>query len=959
VAVTRTTSAGFVGRTGELAALDGALERARGGAPVVALLGGEAGIGKTRLLEEFCQRAYASGARVLRGASIAAAEAGLPYAPVVQVLRCMPVDTLGGLPDAVRAELAVLLPELAGDVARDSDDLSRTRLFGSVLLALEELGREAPVVWAMEDFHWADRSTQDLVSFLVAGVSSAAVLFVLTFRPDEVAERAAVRDVLGDLQRPASTVRIDVRPLSREETAAQIGAIAGAAPESDFVDRVFRGSEGNPFFTEELVVGGGALAPEARLRGILLARFDDLSDDARALLRVAAAVGRSVDHDLLSELARMPAPALDAALREALAARVLVSDADGYAFRHALLHEAIERELLPGEGPRLHARIAEILARRGPASAAELAEVARHLELARDAPGALRASVAAGLAADAVPAPADALVHYERALALWDAVPDAGAVADIARARLLELAGEANWLGAGDAARAAALFREALDGLGDDDRLKRADLTSRLAQCAWEMSASGELALHEQALAMLPGKPSLIAARVHARHALALMFASQFGAGAEEARRAVAMAHEVGALAEEADASITLFTCLGARDGVEDALEIIRDSKAVVLASRHPRAIQRWVHNAMFVLSSWSRYEAGLQAYRDAYGLLHQAGVGRHGLLCTDAAAASVLGILGRLEEAESLIGHERAALNADSIPAHMELAVIHLMAGEWAECGGDLDAIGDPTAMEAHYALPILTCRAALALWEGRNDDALADVAAAEPLLTLEDPCPVAQFLAVAVRAHVEAGNAAEADRLLAHCEAILAASPPQPAPVVGARLARAERSRLERRPDPEVWREVAEGWEALGHAYDGLYARWREAQALAALGGRYHRRIAEIVTTALPAGEGARMQRLVAELRELARRTGVSTGEDGEAQTLSELTQREREVLRLVCAGRTNRGIAEELFITNKTAEHHVSNILLKLGVSSRGEAAAAAHAAGFTAVEPDPVA
>ena len=140
-----------------------------------------------------------------------------------------------------------------------------------------------------------------------------------------------------------------------------------------------------------------------------------------------------------------------------------------------------------------------------------------------------------------------------------------------------------------------------------------------------------------------------------------------------------------------------------------------------------------------------------------------------------------------------------------------------------------------------------------------------------------------------------------------------------------------------------------MAEDWEAIGLVFWGLYARLRQAQALASLGGRRHRQIATLVTTALATADASGMQGLATELRALAERAGVPVG-GGDPQPLPELTDRERGVLRLFAAGRTNRQIAEELFISNKTASTHVSNILLKLGVASRGEAAAAAYAAGL---------
>jgi DNA-binding CsgD family transcriptional regulator/tetratricopeptide (TPR) repeat protein len=566
--------------------------------------------------------------------------------------------------------------------------------------------------------------------------------------------------------------------------------------------------------------------------------------------------------------------------------------------------------------------------------------------------------VLAGIAADGIPAPAEAVVHYERALALWPQVPDPATVAGIAPAELLERAGEATWLGAADAERASALFADALEALDGDDRLKRADLISRQAQCSFEkhVRVGPTLPLHEQALAMLPAEPSLIKARVLARHATAFMFASRFAAGAAQAREAVAVARAAGALVEEADASVTLFVCLACSGDHEEAIGLIDPTRELVEASCHPRPLQRWVVNALYVLQTWSRYDEALEVCEEASGMLQRAGLGRIGQMCTDSAIASVLGVVGRLGEAEALIGHERSVLNAESLPIHFELALIHLMAGELTEAAGDLDALGDPAGIEAAEAIQIYAFRALIALWEGRVGDAAAAIAAAEPRLPAENPYVVAQFLSVAVRVQVEAGSADGADRVLQHCEAILAAGPPcPPAALAGVQLAHAERSRLERRPDPECWRAVAEGWEALGHVYEGIYARWREAQAFAALGGRNHRRIADVVTNALTAAEGAGMQRLAAELRELARRTGVRIGEEDAPQVFRDLTQREREVMGLICAGRTNRQIAEELFITTKTAGTHVSSILLKLGVPSRGAAAAAAHSAGFVTREP----
>lgn len=959
----RLISPGFIARAPELAALESALDSARGGGPVVALVAGEAGIGKSRLLDEFSSRAFASGARVLRGSSSIASRSGLPFAPIVQALRSAPPDTIAALPESIREELAVLLPELASAGAPDESprhgEAASTRLFGAVLLLLEQLGSDAPLVVMVEDVHWMDPSSQDLLAFLASGVSPTAMLFVLSFRPDELGERPAPRLLVADLQRAARTVRVDVQPLSRSDTAAQIGAIAGEVPDLEAVDRIFGRSEGNPFFTEELVAADrDGLDQPAHVRDLLLMRFDHLGEPARAVVRVAAAVGRSVDHQLLAAIAATPEDRLEEAIREALAAHVLVLDegGEGYTFRHALLHETIARELLPGERTRLHAQIAALLSERdGEAGATRLAEIARHLELAHDLPGALRASVAAALAADAVSAAADALVHYDRALDLWEKVPEAETVAAIPVAELLQRAGEASWLGAGDPQGAARRFERAREALDPGDVLGRADLTSRLALCAWEAGGSvrDEGKLHEQALAMLPDEPTEIGARVLARQASYLMVAGELEAGALTARRAMAMAQETGSLRDEADAAVTLFSCLGLGAHPDEALELIQSSRGLVIESRSPRILQRWVSNAMAVLHNWSRYEEALALGREGLELLPRHGLGRHAQLCALGTMAGLLTTVGRIAEAEELIGRERAKVTADSIAAHIELANINRVAGEWAEARGVLDRLGDPTAMDAHYAIPILCCRAEIAVWEGGLDEAGAAVAAAEPLLPPEDFLSRSRFLAVAMRVQAERSDRAEADRLIEHLETFLGSAAVLPPSVLAnAQLARAERSRLAGRPDPAPWSATAETWDALGHPYEATYSRLREAQSLAATGGRTQRRIAAVVRPALATADGAGFQQLSAELRDVARRSGVALAEPREPGAFGELTEREREVLRLVSAGRTNPQIAEELFISGKTASSHVSSILFKLGVSSRGEASAVAHESGFMA-------
>src|SRR5262245_4984472 len=302
MAVAPTDGAALIGRSDDLAALEGALEQACGGDPVTVLVAGEAGMGKTRLIQAFSERASARGARVLMGACVDLGESALPYAAVADALRGAPLDALAELPPALTAELAALVPEVAtGDEPRES---TQGRLFAAVLRLLEQLGRHEPVVLILEDVHWADPSTGDLLRVLVRGLRQSAVVLVLTHRTDEVPRDHPVRALIADLQRAPRVHARALRPLTRRETGSQLAALSGAPVEAVLADAIHARSEGNPLFSEELLATGAAPdAVPASLGDALLARLDRLAPEAQTVARVAGAVGRQVDHGLLSEIA--------------------------------------------------------------------------------------------------------------------------------------------------------------------------------------------------------------------------------------------------------------------------------------------------------------------------------------------------------------------------------------------------------------------------------------------------------------------------------------------------------------------------------------------------------------------------------------------------------------------------------------------------------------------------------
>ena len=475
----------FVGRTEELALLLDLLARAAAGESLVALVGGEAGVGKTRLADQLAICAHEQGVRVLRGGCVPLGEEGVPFAPVIEALRGLAGELdpaeLEKVAGPGHAELGRLLPDLAwsGTVAAGTDaaSASQGRLFELLLGVVERLAASAPLLLVMEDLHWADRSTRDLVAFLAAYLRSGPVLLVLTFRSDELHRLHPLRRLLAELARNRRVERLELRRFTRGELTEQLAGLLGADPSAGLVEEVYARSEGNPFFTEELVLAGdsagaSALQPASTaalppsLQELLLTRVVRLGRGTQELLRVTAAAGPGAAQPLLAAVAGMAEAELLESLREAVDQQVLLPepDGDGYVFRHALVAEAVYGELLPGERVQLHTALAAALEagpEAGDAPATRAARIAHHWSAAGDQPRALGASVAAATTAEQVYAFAEAQLQLERALALWGRVPDAEERAGMDRVSLLSRCAEAAY-SAGENVRAAQLVRQAL-----------------------------------------------------------------------------------------------------------------------------------------------------------------------------------------------------------------------------------------------------------------------------------------------------------------------------------------------------------------------------------------------------------------------------------------------------------------------------------------------------------------
>jgi ATP/maltotriose-dependent transcriptional regulator MalT len=976
----RMSSPVLVGRDGEVARLREALGRASAGAPAVVVVAGEAGVGKTRLVAELLDRAAASGTVALAGGCLDVAEGVLAYAPLVEALRSL-TRTLG--PDELervlggaRAELAILVPELAGSAAVPAGPVAPTRLFELLLGALHRLAERAPVLLVVEDLHWADQSTRDLLGFLVRNLRTGVAL-VLTYRSDELHRRHPLRPFLAELDRSGRIERLELERLTRSQLAELLAGINGGPVDPALVGEILQRSEGNPFFAEELLAArlDGPRLPSA-LRDVLLARVETLSEPAQRVLEAAAVAGSRVDHELLATVTGQDAGRLVELLREAVGSHLLAAHpgSGAYSFRHALVQEAVYDDLLPVQRGPLHAAYASALSERirqgGAAGASATAiaygQLAYHWAAAHDQPNALLAGVMAGQAAESVSALAEALAHYERALELWPQVADAAERSPLGRGALLYRAAEVAYL-AGRSERAIDLMELALEELDPAAGPRRAGaLLERLARYHWnDGNSPAAMDAVERAVATVPAEPpSPELARALAAHGQLLMLASRHLDARERSEQAVAVARQLGDRAVEGHALTTLGSALGSLGRLDDGLADLDRGRQIAIELGHTDDLLRSHANIASMLEVNGRAAEAVTVYLAGAELARRNGMmGSYGVrLLADVVVC--LQKLGRVEEAERRLA-EVLDLDLRSpgqwLGPLIARAAVRLRRGETAGARDDLERIlaDIPAPLEPQAATPVFTRLAEIALAEDRLADARGIVdRGLATLAECDEPYWIAQTVVVGLAVEAAAAGRARARRdepaedearrraadLLDRARAAVTAPEVVVSPVVAAMVttAEAQRARADGEDDAGRWDAAAGAWEDLGYPWPAAEARLRQAGALLAA-GTARDAVREPLATARRLATSADLRPLLGEIDDLARRARVDpaspAGELG-------LTAREREVLALVAAGRTNRQIAEELFISGKTASVHVSNILAKLGVANRGEAAAVAH-------------
>ncbi|QSR33050.1 LuxR family transcriptional regulator [Nocardioides sp. S5] len=967
----RTTD--LIGRDAELEQLSAQLGiRASGaGATVRAMLvAGDAGVGKTRLIMALRDTALEAGWQVVAGHCLDLADSSLPYLPFSEVLgRVMAdqPDVAGRVLDR-HPTLARLQPgrrirsseTASGDQALDRGNVYDA--FGDLLSAVAE---QAPVLVVVEDAHWADESTRDMLSFLfsrpVPGVS-----LVVSYRSDDLHRRHPLRRQVAEWMRLRGVDRLQVEPLTDDDVRLLVRALnpstMSEAEYSSIVDR----AEGNPFFIEELVGAAWSGQVPGELADVLLVHLDRLDDTTRQVVRLVSVAGRQVSHQLLAAVSDLSATELEGALRNAVESHVLVASRGGtYAFRHALLGEAVYDDLLPGERMRLHADFVSALGEgRAVGTAAELAQHARRAD---DRPVAVRASIEAGEEALAVGGPSEAATHFLDALELVDTartpVPDVDAFA------LARRCAEA-LIASGRVPKAVKVLRSRLAALGtegsDVDRGQL--LTSLAAALMLTDTTESPSEIAAEAVALLRGAPPRLLARALLVHAQSLG-----GWHADEARAVALRALEIAERNDLTSLAVELHTTVA---GLDPAGSASPSAGWRAAADRARRAgLVEPELRALYLLGRLHHddgdLDAAIEVYREVIARSEVAGLTWSPY---PAEARLLLAVAlthqGRLDEAWGLLdvsGQNPPMVFEWLYFAHQMLITIGIRGESKPQA---LERLRDYWGTDGLTAISSASAGLLRAAAVGDAEGAVAVydevVATVVPLWHdwFQARLRLATLVVAAVASaapHLSADErqsaGAEVDRMIADGGRVMdfyapydGSHGPEYRMWVARRAAEHLRWRWLAQLDPpsadelvSAWRHAEETAVEFGSVPELAQTRVRLAGVLRATGDAAGARAA--ADLAREAAHAMRAEPLLAELRAQGSAPAPATGAPAAV-----LTPREAEILALVAEGRSNGEIGKQLFISTKTVSVHVSNILAKLDAASRTEAAAVARRRGL---------
>lgn len=921
-----------VGRATEREAVSAAYASAVAGHPQVLLITGEAGIGKTRLVQDLIEQAGppAGPARVLMGESAPLAGAALAYGPFVAAL----------------GERAQWL--LADDHSGEAP-AARHRTFERVVWLLAELAGQAPLVLILEDLHWADKSSQELLAFLAVRLRDLQVLVVVTLREEDL--NAAGQAWLADLQRRPRVTRLRLAGLPPAEVAELVTGLVPSDGGPGQVAAVVRAADGNPLYALELARAGAAWPPPSITEAVL-ARTADLPPPARMVVDQVCVNDGGMSHELLAATVPLDEDGLLAAAREAVSRRLLTAGSDGYAFGHDLIRRVFYGQLLPGERGRLHRRVAEALAARAEPDHALLAT---HWQLAdcpdRAAPAALLAARQA-VSARAYP---EADRFYTLAVGQTQWLPEAGP------ALLEEAARAASW--AGHPERAAQHVAAALDRVAGAERAR---LLERLGRYRWEAEdPRAAVEATSEALALLEDEPlSALRARLLAALASWRLLLGEAQQASPLAEQAVAMAQQVGAEAEYARGLAVLGIVQAERGELEAGLAALRTSFSLAYRAGSIEGVVRAATNHVHLLYTAGRCAEALEVAHSGRRAAQALAAPPPLTRALDNNTLMVLTATGRWAEADRLLT-ELVGETPASGTGYLQLMQLELAVGRGEpERARELATALKKPPEDPHIHGQMHACLAEQALNDGdlvtAGKEVLAGLAAlkgatlpGEEIRLLAGGARTAADLAclpdAARPGHIAAGWETVAVGFAARARAITEEhGSEQPEVAAFGVMAAAESAREHGIDDRAMWREVADAWQTIDQPYREAYARLREA-ASAIRAGRRERAGRALAACESLAGQlgSAPLLALAGEFARQARLTDLtgqaqSSARPAAASARFDLTGRESDVLALLVRGDSNRQIARALFISERTVAVHISHIFDKLGVRNRTEAA-----------------
>ncbi len=978
----RTLSPSIFGREAPLGELAAALDEVRRGAGQVVFLAGEAGVGKTRLVNEFLARLpQGAGVEVLRG-NCFDEDPAEPYAPFRDLLRSL-VHARG--PEAVAAaagpwagDLGRLLPDVApaAGVAGGGEAYpEKRRMFEAIYRAVRPGDGPRAAVLVLEDLHWSDRTSQELIAFLARSIVRDRVLLIGTYRTDELHRRHPLTHLIADLTRERLYRELRLAPLERPEFGLMVEATLERALPAGFVDALYERTEGNPFFAEEVI---GALVAHGRLDALVEAartwrrfsipelplsvrdsiarRTADLDADTARVLRYAAVIGRRFDFDLLARVTALPEPDLLRALAQLVERQLIAEEADApedrYGFRHELVREAVLEGLLRRERRGMHREVLLALeALHGAETADVVDQLAHHSLQARETERAARYAAQAGDRAVSLYAYREALAHYEVALEMAEHADERE------RAGLLARLGHAAYA-VGDVRRSAEYWREAQEiyaGLGE--RRQSADLLRWLGRAAWELGDQADaFARTHAALAALEGEPPCRElAMAYSALSHLYMLTEQSHESIVWGERALALAEELSDDAVKTHALNNVGVSQCELGDYERGIAALERSLAIARDARLPLDAVRACFNLAGQLTHVGEFRRAAEVAREGLALAEAGGLEQR-------AAASLAKLvwyeieLGSWDEAQAHLDQVARAADEgvliEQVYCSQLRAELLLARGEAQAARELLEAIEPRLPAPGDCYEAVNTWQLLALTYAAQGDMGRAAAAVDEAVRAWNiggRPRKAVYLLPDAIDVYLRARRTRDAQTLLALAETLSVSSaltPPEQALLADAR------GQLEQAPERAAahFREAAEAWRQMGLPLREAQARRRLAASLLrsrTSAAQEEARSQLEAARGLAEAIGARLElRAVGALeRQLGAGRRSSARGDG-------LTPREREVLCLLARGASNRAIAEALVISEKTVEVHVSNILSKLGATSRTHAAALAREQGLDA-------